>query len=1081
METLKHLAKNVQVRILISCQPTSDITRKLSATFDSISEVNITDHSQEDIRQFAKSKTTALIAKKPMLSQKEGFILESLLVGSHGMFQWVNAALSHLEEDVEDPDQIEASFQSIPSELRSTWERVFRRSIEKSDPARDQQIRTALQFLAVSGRPVTMLEIKNAIALACLGESAAAAIVDKNRLENLAEIAEREIPLLLGSLVDISHGTKTVQLAHSSLLLALTSLDTSDPTSAAAKYAFSIEDAHKQMADICMLLCKKSTFVYANAFGQVKAPFVEYVWDYWAYHLHNSTSTGQYEQILKSRFDDMCFTVSGDALAYLDALCQFLSRPLRAVPGRFSDGEYILALQRSQDALVRPVAELAALRKQFRRSPPGVFAKLDQMRESLPNVAYQIPGASSLIDPINKTSHAISEAVRSYTGKGSTVTRLGLDEILEKSTDLTSPSGASKLMLDIARNLRTLTLRIAVDPVYSALILSAGGRSFSPLHLLIYTAQMFEQSGSFPYWSKLSPHTDLLNSFCCSSEDPEYAPAKFVLHCFEWRERRQGDNTDSLVGRYIRLNRLQVVEPSPNAQQLLRVSTENEAQVRRLHRISGKKFYEAAFAYKIFNPPERHWMRLITNPLAGFHMKKALMIEEHEDILLLANPEEVLPLFAPESVRETPLNQYLNAMPQILRMQFVRWVVALLEIGGRISKEVLATHFARMQVAAFEIGWAIGFFLRLRSTDPDQRLRYWYLVPGLFLFWLRCRYMPIFGAYYMPHTWAQFTWAWKHPAAYLDLQNISGFLLWLGTVLRVMLYNGLGAVAIGWSQAEGDQSPLGMIANIYGVFHALCTAERSVFGALTTIATIVSCALVMLKDPEALPNMFKLSIFYWFNTFWGLFMGAIQTGALQNGAGVWAVVATSFFQVFMIFLFVWQFDRIIRWVSFILTPITAPCVFLWRVFFQHYLLLVQICAVGALLALCGIAFMWAHKFIWDPYDIDSSLRRLYGASRQAQASIFATEFKRIGQYPLGNADMLRRTLSLRDESEPKREMTAEEKEQRRRDLAVAELNKLRARPKEDGGAQRYVPRSLKSVGRILSFPAGSGPGKNKAE
>lgn len=1053
LKVLARLSTNTGIRIVTLSQATTDIMQEWPQVFPDSGQIVITDHSYQDIRQFSQVKTAELVSKKPALLPKASVIEHSVLSGSQGMFQWVNAALLQLEEDVEDPEQVEANFEGIPSELKSTWDRVFQRSAQKEDKQRDAGIRAALQLLAISGCPVAMVELKAVISLTNLGTRAFEHILDPDRSESLSELAEKEVPALLGSLIEVSNNTdtKTVQLAHPSLLAALTSSETPQSNMATARYAFSLDEAHCKIAVLSMLVCQRSTVTHANSFGPHKLPFVEYAWDYWAYHFHHATSSGEYHKSLGDGFNAMTFVVSKDVIAYLDALCTFLHRPLRAVPGRFSDREYVLSLQRAQNALLQPIANLTKLQKRFKgdkfsNRPPGIFAEVEEARKLLPDPAYQLPQATSIFSSLPNASKAINSTINSVVREKTTVNRIRLDEVLEKLTYLTQPTGSSKLMLDIARDLRSLTLRLAVDPVYSALILSAGGQSFSPIHLLIYTAQLFEQSGSFPYWAKLSPHSDLMESFCCPRNDPESAPANFVLHCFEWRERRSDSKQVSVAGRYVRTHRRPTVEPHSGGRQLLRVSTENEMQVRRLHKLPGKQYFRVALAYRVFKPKDE-FFQLFTNPLAGWHMKKSLMLDEPNSFALMQDPDMILGLYAPQGVEDTPLVQFVAALPHMFRLYFVRWLLAMLEIFGRVSKQVLATHFARLQVAAFEFDSAIAFFRRFSAIDAEENLRYWYFIPGACIFWLRCRYVPTFGAYYMPHTWIQFLWAWRHPAAYLDLQNITGFWMWLGTAFRVAFYNGIGGMAIAWANMDMDNAPVRTLGNIYGIFHFLCTVERSIFGALTVIATLVSYALVIMKDPGSMQEMFQLSIFYWFNVFFGLFVSAIQTGALQNGAGMGAVLVASFFHIFMIIVFVKQYEQIVRWGSFLLIPVTAPTKFFWRILFSHYIFLAQLLGVSILLGAAGLAYYWTNKFIWDPYDVDITLQQLQRASRLARTNLQPTDYQYIGQAPFGDATALEQQARAEEqaafrENAAASEMTEEqntEKELTYREAAVVEV------------------------------------------
>ncbi|KAG7404069.1 hypothetical protein Forpe1208_v015794 [Fusarium oxysporum f. sp. rapae] len=64
----------------------------------------------------------------------------------------------------------------------------------------------------------------------------------------------------------------------------------------------------------------------------------------------------------------------------------------------------------------------------------------------------------------------------------------------------------------------------------------------------------------------------------------------------------------------------------------------------------------------------------------------------------------------------------------------------------------------------------------------------------------------------------------------------------------------------------------------------------------------------------------------------------------------------------------------------------------------------QMLGVAVLLFMGYKAFWYMHKFIWDPYDIEDSLKDLLQASQAVRKTLSKRgerQFKRIGWYPLG--------------------------------------------------------------------------------
>jgi hypothetical protein len=521
---------------------------------------------------------------------------------------------------------------------------------------------------------------------------------------------------------------------------------------------------------------------------------------------------------------------------------------------------------------------------------------------------------------------------------------------------------------------------------------------------LLYLAQLFEEAGTYPYWKLLPPSSDLLDNFMCATDDPEYASAKFVLHCFEWRDHKT--QTDAAnAGHYVRVPSVLVMNPRPAGHHLTRVSTENREQVRRLHEMPSGNFFVANYVYAAFKPSQGLVREYVGNPLAHLHMRGSLMMHEINDAMPLMDPNQAMHLAVPTAVRESPMREYFRAIPQLLQVHFVKFMTILLQVFGRLSKQALAVHFARLEVAFAELLMALAFFARFRTEEGMlPRLRGWYIVPGLLLFLIRCRYLPFFGAYYMPHAWSEFPFAYKHPAAYLDLQNTSGFWLWMTTVLRVTLYNMIGMSVIGvGSVPELADNPIGHAASSYGVFHHLCTLERSLFAFLTVAATMVACSLIMMRDAKTLSEVWRFSIFWWFNAFFALFASAANQGAMQSGKSVGIIFMLSVFQLGLLFVFIRFAEPIVNIISFCILPLTVPAMYLWRMLLSHHIGLAKAAGAGVFLFLVSRAFWISHRFIWDPYNVEGSLATLVEAEAVARKNLGAGEVMRVGWYPLGEA------------------------------------------------------------------------------
>ncbi|KAH7015894.1 hypothetical protein EDB80DRAFT_708842 [Ilyonectria destructans] len=1020
------------VRFLICSQDTKEISGAISEHFDVGSPILITDHTAGDIRRFTETKGEALFQRKPLLKVKEDIIMKQLQSRAHGMFQWVNSALEHLK-DVEDPQDVELQLDDIRGDLLDTYDKTFERLAHGRDDRIEKRIVVCLKFIAVSATPVTSADVKTAWLIQELldkenaTEQELQSLFDHKECKERMDFAQRDIHSYLSSIVDIcSDGT--LQFKHPSYLRALTRTETVNTRPGAAKFKFSLEAAHQTLSQICMTACRATTFIHANSFTEWRVPIVQYAWNFWAYHFQksklnfstvedgaqtrhmmeaNPNIKGDWEKhaAFQTTFNKMIDGISNDALLYLEALMDFISRPLRAVPGSFSDREYVLSLQRAQQSLLQPSKYLCALRKSLFEP---VSSKLQHSRRKIRAVSG-IPVPETAFDR-HQGEDKISRAKSKILGEKSAVERLRIDNHLKANPWLHRPSDSSQLLLEIARTLRVVALRLAVDPIYSALLATASGSSFSPLHPLVYLAQLLEDSGLYPYWDALHPAKDLMEPFICSEEDPEYASAKFVLHCFEWRDPRLSEATispSSAVGFYMRATRIAIdVRPSPSNHGLTRVSTENREQVRRLHQVKAEQFYAANSVYNLFHSDKDYINKFIINPLSNFHMKFSLLVHEHEGgWLMYEDPNDVLKLYAPPEVREAPLKSFLRSLPHLMRMYFVRYVTFILEVSGQIARRTMSAHFAKIEFAVMELTQVREFLWRAYDPGELPPLKRIYFIPGLLLFWLRCQYFPSWGAYFWYHTWSQFSYAYNHPAVYVDLQNEFGFWSVCWNILRYFIVALVGNMAMMCTvSSETANNLLGHMAFTYSIFHSFCTIDRSLFAICTTAATLVACARIMLVDKDSVANTFKLSMFFWFMVFINIVITTVQLGALEKGGGWVAVIGGAAAQVAFMILCCVYVTNIMDFLYGIAKPARMLAMWMFRNVLRASVFTAQMLGVALLLFMACKALWYMHKFIWDPYDIEDSLKDLLQASQAVRKTLSKRgegQYKRIGWYPLG--------------------------------------------------------------------------------
>ena len=1046
LSCLSELRDHQCIRLLFSGQHTKKVAVTLEQEFAITEPIQMTDHTSSDIDQFTREKGASLLELNPNLKQKGDVILNSLQHGANGMFQWVNAAVEQLKY-VEDPHDVEAHLESIPAELLSTYDKIFDRLATGRDETAEKRIRLCLQMIATSATPVTAADVKMAwLVQAEIGkdkytEQSLGALFEKISCMERIRSAKANVQSYLGSIVQIS-SDGTLQLQHPSILKALTRTDWNS-NSIGSRLKFSQEEAHRDVSHICMAVCRATTFVHANAFVDWRVPLVEYAWSYWAYHLQRSkflfTTVDEAAQLrrymdanpaaqiswkkneeIQATFNKMIDGVSRDALRYLESLMDFISRPLVAVPGRFSDREYVLVLKRAQEALIQPSQDLCTLRSVLFDS---ISSRLSQGRRILEE---QVPADGAFQSAQKQVIQSLGEAKLKLLGEQSMVRRLQLDEYLEENRSAPRPAGSARSLLETARNLRVVALRFAVDPIYTALLNVAGGSNFSPLHPLVYIAQLMEDSGSYPYWQKVPPTRDLMEPFICPVTDPEHNSAKFVLHCFEWRDPRLSETvatpTKAVGMFYARTARVTALDirPSPSTHGLTRVSTENWKQVKRLHGLQPEQFYAAQTTYALFQVNDNYF----SQQLANFHLKFSLLAhdEDYGDVMNV-DPLAVLHSCQPSEIAEAPIKTYIRSIPAILNSIFTYYLVQLFEVFGQVGRSTIYGHFTKLQTAMFELR-AVGRFAK-RFYDPGELppIRKRYILPAALVFYLRCVYFPSWGAYVWYHGWNEFRYAYNHPAAYLDLLNNYGW--WAlfrdcGYTLLYFLSLIIGEAAIILTnQTELAGSNFAHASGIYSIFYCLCTIDRSLFAMTSCFATLVASAGVMFYDFHSIEEITKFSMVFWACTFMQILIAGLQAHMLAQGNVTYktllATLSMHFAFIYLVItywvpmgLFFWRLAKPMRYIS-------------WWLFNNALfasMVVVRTLGLVILLFMVAKATFWTHKFIWDPYDLRGSLRELVQAAEKVSGVLASSGANRgvvrVGWYPLGER-MHAEQASLREE------------------------------------------------------------------
>lgn len=1022
----------VRLQIMVVSQATSSISFAMQETFPKRAEIDIRRYTEGDIANFIQTKGDELMKQKPKLEDGRDTIVEWLTNDAQGVFQWVNGAFKMLEKYAGDVEGIKKLLKNLPPDLTQTWEKVFMRLPSGNEAVNAQRkIRLALKLLAVSARPLTATELYYAYTIGTIGFEE----VDDDSFKTIDgevkrllrgreqfkdnQYAVEEIRYLLDSLVQFDNQKGTVELVHDSVrqtLLLPDDLDHHRQSSASnqlrlAGYQFTRREAETAASELCMRIVQCSTLSHATSFAATLIPFVEYCWDYWKYHLKRSpVSPGN---ILYQ----MIRGVSRDTIAFLGALTEFVGRDLPPVGGRYSDLEYILCLKRARECLLPAIEPLTNIQKEPEDSlSTALFGhkKLDVAEENAPPSAYE-----KCQDFVRKRYQKVRGR---FMPKDTTVIRLRIDTLLEKPEyrKVIPRSGGTALLLEAARNLRSVALRFAVNPVYSALISSAGGTTFSPIHPLVYVASLLEECGSASFWDEFSSNWDPIDPFICNDEDPQAGPARFVLQCFAWRELQDQIPGNAESNRqYMRAVSRLNAQPNPGGQQLLRASTANREQVKRLHGMSGGQYVTSYLVLNLFGGGDEPSLikTFIYNPIGQHHIRSNLLLNQDGSYLnAFEDPVQTLARHAPQSVVEAPLTAALEAIPGILKISFVKYVSLLFEIFGNVASRAIATHTQQMTEAADGVQMSIFHVEFLWETASLASC--FHLILAVIMFLVRNIYFPSIGAHYLNNPMDRLRLAKNEPALYLQSQHDFSWWYWGRAVLTSLIFSicikylsalGVGVVLffrqlrashpayIGWTYL----SEYVLIA--FTSFIHLCSLQRYMISVLYLLGTIVASGYIMLHDQAKMYSILTFTVWYWFYSGLGI-LNSLTVAACIAAFGTWGFLLyfASFVPQYYLIKLVTRYQLAIAWVfSWPLKPLVWAAKLAWVLFLQTYVHVLQVCGIIALCGLVGLAFYWFRQQVQDPYDLEGSVRKLRKAANLARLTLKDAERKHIGEYPLG--------------------------------------------------------------------------------
>lgn len=118
---------------------------------------------------------------------------------------------------------------------------------------------------------------------------------------------------------------------------------------------------------------------------------------------------------------------------------------------------------------------------------------------------------------------------------------------------------------------------------------------------------------------------------------------------------------------------------------------------------------------------------------------------------------------------EAPVKEALEAIPNFLRLCFVKYVTLLFEVFGNVTSRAITAHAQQMMEVAQ------GLQMTLLHVNFLREIFSWasvcHIIPAITLFCLRIFYFPSLGGHHLNDPWARLELAVKEPALYLQSQH----------------------------------------------------------------------------------------------------------------------------------------------------------------------------------------------------------------------------------------------------------------------------------------------------------------------
>lgn len=1012
LSLLYEQAPTGKVNLMLCSQTTRMLRDANSELLESTISYAITDYTSSDIQKFIQRRTRELVSNKPEFSHQQDQITSSLEQKANGMFQWVKTTTDQLALDAT-PESLDEYLNDLTSEMADGWERVFER-LGYSSLRHRKDARKALMWLHAATRPLSATELRIAMNPP----------VDYTELRNMASNSQqvllerdaayaKEFQTMLVPLIEINKASNSlhyIQLAHSSLRAALTAPGSLGTNTVQSWIGFSAKEAHCEAAMTCMNICAKSTFAMANAFGSQPIFMVEYAWQHWAYHLKLSEEELTNPKVADV-FEKMVVSVSRDSSALLCAFAEFVDQPLKPTTWKDEELAQVVCFQRAQKSLTKAIEAMTALRSALPAAQGLQLTRttLEQLATlNLPELGKKL--ATKLYNCFSYAQDMVKET------KTSVHTFKGNDYAQSCSAGRLALNPMSKIFWDLTKELRSVTLRVAVNPIHTILMLNSRSEQFSPINALVNIAALFEEVGNYPYWTHLPQQTDVLEPFVTTVQDPQHGPARFVLYSMVNRNFFHEE-----AGSGLRQEDPPVRFHSPQPDRRLAaddfaISASHKELVKKVHKIPFNTYYVSMARLGMLRSSDHFVQTYVLNPIGNQYIQNHLILPVAD---MTDDPRLTLARHAPEMATETHRAELIRAIPQLALSNVVYYIMFLFEQFGGVSRQAFAIQFSRLQEAKVAVEQFKVTLMSCFNTDSVLDLQH--VLGAMFLYALRLAMWPSLGANIRMVHWQELMYCFSHPAQYLEaIQQFRlgfsffGLSFWL-RMIQVAVHDYVGKMAIPAgvqiSLGPDQNKALAFVFLSFGIYHKMVAMEEAVYNSLFTIATSVATGLLMFHDADRIEELVLSSMSFWFYTGVGFFIGI--TSALAGGINFWYYLASLCLQLGALIFFARLGSRLklggkLWW---LIKPFATRLSQVLRLVMQHYGRAVQLSSMIMFLFLIWRSFWMVDAWIWDPYNTKGSRSTLGMAHARLKATLESHQVKSIGSAPFGG-ELQRRQESI---------------------------------------------------------------------